>query len=94
MDPVPDPLLLKKSGSAGSVARNSDLYTTEAVFGSIPGNHYSVLLSVLLFLLQQLSQRSQIVVLLGHFMIMETGTSRVMISLRNVAHATKLSHCA
>jgi hypothetical protein len=39
MEPVPDPLLLRKSGSAGngtqtsgSVARNSDNYTTEAVF--------------------------------------------------------------
>jgi hypothetical protein len=38
VDPVPDPLLLRKSGSAGnrtrisvSVARNSDHYTTEAV---------------------------------------------------------------
>jgi hypothetical protein len=38
VDPVPDPLLLRKSGSAGnrtgtsgSVARNSDYYTTEAV---------------------------------------------------------------
>jgi hypothetical protein len=38
VDPVPDPLLLRKSGSAGnrtrtsgSVAKNSDHYTTEAV---------------------------------------------------------------
>jgi hypothetical protein len=38
VDPVPDPLLLRKSASAGnptqileSVARNSDHYTTEAV---------------------------------------------------------------
>jgi hypothetical protein len=38
MDPVTDPPLLRKSGSAGnrtstsgSVARNSDHYTTEAV---------------------------------------------------------------
>jgi hypothetical protein len=38
MDPVPDPLLLRKSGSAenrtrasGSVAKNSDHWTTEAV---------------------------------------------------------------
>jgi hypothetical protein len=38
--PVPDPLLLRKSGSAGnrpgisgSVARNSDHWTTEAVLG-------------------------------------------------------------
>jgi hypothetical protein len=38
MDPVPDPLLLRKSGSAGnrtrtsgSLARNSDHKTTEAV---------------------------------------------------------------
>jgi hypothetical protein len=38
VDPVPDPLLLRKSGSAGnrtrasgSVARNSDHLTTEAV---------------------------------------------------------------
>jgi hypothetical protein len=38
VDPVPDPLLLRKPGSAGnrtrtsgSVARNSDHYTTEAV---------------------------------------------------------------
>jgi hypothetical protein len=38
VDPVPDPLLLRKSGSAGNltrtsgfIARNSDLYTTEAV---------------------------------------------------------------
>jgi hypothetical protein len=38
VDPVPDPLLLRKSGSAGnrtrtsgSVARNSDHQTTEAV---------------------------------------------------------------
>jgi hypothetical protein len=37
VDPVPDPLLLRKSGSAGnrtrasgSAARNSDYYTTEA----------------------------------------------------------------
>jgi hypothetical protein len=37
--PVPDPLLLRKSGSAGnrtrtsgSVARNSDHYTIEAVY--------------------------------------------------------------
>jgi hypothetical protein len=36
--PIPDPLLLRKSGSdgnrtrtSGSAARNSDLYTTEAV---------------------------------------------------------------
>jgi hypothetical protein len=45
VDPVPDPLLLGKSGSAvnrtrtsGSVARNSDDQTTEAVdiFSSIP----------------------------------------------------------
>jgi hypothetical protein len=39
MDPVPDPLLLRESGSAGnrtrtsgSVAKNSDHYTTEAVY--------------------------------------------------------------
>jgi hypothetical protein len=39
VDPVPDPLLLRKSGSAknrtrtsGSVARNSDHQTTEAVY--------------------------------------------------------------
>jgi hypothetical protein len=39
VDPVLDPLLLRKSGSAGnriqtsgSVARNSDHYTTEAVY--------------------------------------------------------------
>jgi hypothetical protein len=39
VDPVPDPLLLRKSGSGGNqtwesgcVARNSDYYTTEAVF--------------------------------------------------------------
>jgi hypothetical protein len=39
VDPVPDPLLLRKSGSAnnrtwtsGSVGRNSDHWTTEAVF--------------------------------------------------------------
>jgi hypothetical protein len=38
VDPVPDPLLLRKSGSdgnrtrtSGSVARNSDHYTTEEV---------------------------------------------------------------
>jgi hypothetical protein len=38
MDPVPDPILLRKSGSArnrtrtsGSVAKNSDQKTTEAV---------------------------------------------------------------
>jgi hypothetical protein len=38
VDPVPNPLLLRKSGSAanrtrtfGSVARNSDHYTTKAV---------------------------------------------------------------
>jgi hypothetical protein len=38
VDPVPDPLLLRKSGSvgnrtrtSGSVARNSDRKTTEAV---------------------------------------------------------------
>jgi hypothetical protein len=38
VDPVPDPLLLRKSGRAGnrtrtsaSVARNSDHYTTESV---------------------------------------------------------------
>jgi hypothetical protein len=38
VDPVPDPLLLKKCGRAGnrtrtseSVARNSDRYTTEAI---------------------------------------------------------------
>jgi hypothetical protein len=38
VDPVPDPLLLKMSGSAenqnrtsGSVARNSEHYTTEAL---------------------------------------------------------------
>jgi hypothetical protein len=38
VDPVPDPVLLRKSGSAenqtwtsGSVARNSDYKTTEAV---------------------------------------------------------------
>jgi hypothetical protein len=42
VDPVPDPLLLRKSGSAqnltrtlGSVARNSDHYTTEALIKSI-----------------------------------------------------------
>jgi hypothetical protein len=39
VDPVPDPLVLRKSGSdgnrtrtSGSVARNSDHWTTEAVF--------------------------------------------------------------
>jgi hypothetical protein len=39
VDSVPDPLLLRKSGSAGSrthttgsVARNTDHYTTEAVY--------------------------------------------------------------
>jgi hypothetical protein len=34
VDPVPDPLLLRKFGSAGNltqVLRNSDHYTTEAV---------------------------------------------------------------
>jgi hypothetical protein len=38
VDPVPDPILLRKSGNpgnrtrtSGSVARNSDLKTTEAV---------------------------------------------------------------
>jgi hypothetical protein len=38
VDPIPDPLLLRKSGSAGNrtrtsgpVARNSDHWTTEAV---------------------------------------------------------------
>jgi hypothetical protein len=36
VDPVPNPLLLRKSGSAGnrtsgSVTRKSDLYTTEVV---------------------------------------------------------------
>jgi hypothetical protein len=42
VDPVPDPLLLRKSGSAGnriqtsgSVARNSDHYTTETVCYSL-----------------------------------------------------------
>jgi hypothetical protein len=41
VDPVPDPLLLRKSGSVGnrtrtseSVARNSDHQTTEAVLSS------------------------------------------------------------
>jgi hypothetical protein len=39
VDPVTDPILLRKSGSAGnrtrasgSVAKNSDHYTTEAVY--------------------------------------------------------------
>jgi hypothetical protein len=39
VNPIPDPLLLRKSGSAGNrtrtsgyVARNSDHYTTEAVY--------------------------------------------------------------
>jgi hypothetical protein len=38
VDPIPDPLVLRKSGStenptrtSGSIARNSDHYTTEAV---------------------------------------------------------------
>jgi hypothetical protein len=43
VDPVPDPLLLRKSASAennltqtsGSVARNSDHYTTEVVIDSV-----------------------------------------------------------
>jgi hypothetical protein len=42
VDPVPDPLLLRKSGSEGnrtrafgSVARNSDHWTTEAAENSI-----------------------------------------------------------
>jgi hypothetical protein len=42
VDPVPDPLLLRKSSSAeieprtsGAVARNSDHLTTEAIF-SVP----------------------------------------------------------
>jgi hypothetical protein len=42
VDPVPNPLLLRKSGSArnrtrtsGSVARNSEDYTTEAVSRSV-----------------------------------------------------------
>jgi hypothetical protein len=43
VDPVPDPLLLRNSGSAGnrtrtsgSVARNSDHQTAEAVLGYMP----------------------------------------------------------
>jgi hypothetical protein len=48
MDPVPDPLLLRKSGSAGnlsrnsrSVARNSDRLTTEAAYEyAITFNNY------------------------------------------------------
>jgi hypothetical protein len=42
VDPVPDPLLLRKSGSAGnrtrisgSVARNSDHQTTKAVLDAL-----------------------------------------------------------
>jgi hypothetical protein len=31
VDPVPDPLLLKKSGTSGLVARTSDHWTTDAV---------------------------------------------------------------
>jgi uncharacterized protein YcbK (DUF882 family) len=44
VDPVPDPLLLRKSGSAGnrtrtsgSVARNSDHYLTEAALLKLKG---------------------------------------------------------
>jgi hypothetical protein len=44
VDPAPDPLLLRKSGIAGnrtrnsgSVAKNSDHYTTEAVFEGLSG---------------------------------------------------------
>jgi hypothetical protein len=46
VDPVPDPLLLRKSGSAGnqtltseSVARNSDNKTTEAVSFQLNNNN-------------------------------------------------------
>jgi hypothetical protein len=42
VDPVPDPLLLRNSGSAGnrtwssgSTARNSDHWTTEGVISSV-----------------------------------------------------------
>jgi hypothetical protein len=49
VDPVPDPLLLRKSGSArnrtrasGSVDRNSDHWTTEAV------NFYSKMSEVII----------------------------------------------
>jgi hypothetical protein len=42
VDPIPDPLLLRKSGSAGnrtwtslSAARNSDHYTAEAVIRAV-----------------------------------------------------------
>jgi hypothetical protein len=47
VDPVPDSLLLRKSGSAGnrtdtsrSVARNSDHQTTEAVLGISRNGHF------------------------------------------------------
>jgi hypothetical protein len=54
VDPVPDPLLLRKSGSAGnqtwtsgSVARNCDHYTIEAVpFDLSPSRNYSLIGSV------------------------------------------------
>jgi hypothetical protein len=49
VDPVPDPLLVRKYGSAGnrtrasgSVARNSDHQTTEAVRGIVNTAHRTV----------------------------------------------------
>jgi hypothetical protein len=51
VDPVPDPLLVRKSGSVGnrtrtteSVARNSDHYTTEAVIAD--GHQFSIMRSL------------------------------------------------
>jgi hypothetical protein len=51
VDPVPDPLILKKSGSAGngtrasgSVFKNSDYYTTEAVHNEMLRSSYYLLI--------------------------------------------------
>jgi hypothetical protein len=56
VDPVPDPLLLRKSGSAGtsgSVARNSDHSTTEAVSVRGIGTKIELKLKSPLFILGQ-----------------------------------------
>jgi hypothetical protein len=51
MKPVPDPPLLRESGSAGnrtqtsgSVGKNSDSYTTEAAFLSLKGKKISLII--------------------------------------------------
>jgi hypothetical protein len=68
VDPVPDPLLLRKSGRAGnrarisgSVARNSDQYTTEAVDKDTTYKKYRRLCAVNLQLLNIQSQTPKLI---------------------------------